>query len=93
MLNKNFGKLINDKLQYAPNPLATKGVFISNPSKSEYMARGFLPVIIDEKPIKEGSVFSPYYVKTDKAIIKKWKEIILPIIEEAEENLDTLTIN
>ena len=92
MLNKDFGKLVNDKLQYAPNPLVKEGVVISNPSKFEYMARGFFPVVIDEKPIKEGSVFTPYFVKTDKAIIKKWKEIILPIVEEVEEDLESLTL-
>lgn len=91
MLNKNFGKLINNKLQYAPNPLAKGSIIISNPSKSEYMARGFLPVLAEEKPIKEGSVFTPYFVETENAIVKKWKEIVLPIIEETEDGLRVVT--
>lgn len=91
MLNRNFGKLINGKLQYAPNPLVSRDVVISNPSKIEYVERGFLPISIDEKPIKEGSAFVPYYVKTDTAIMKKWREIVLPIVEETEEDLSMLT--
>lgn len=82
MQNKNFGKLIDGIVHYAPNPISRGGVTISNPSKVEYLSRGYMPIILTERPQKEGAVYLPYYMVEDNEIIKKWKEIILPEIPE-----------
>lgn len=89
MQNKNFGKLIGGIIHYAPNPISRGGVTISNPSKAEYMERGYFPIIETEKPKKEGSLFISFYEREENSIVKKWKEIILPIIEPI--NIDDIS--
>lgn len=48
-MNKEFGKIVDGKIVYAPDSLDAEGGVKMNPSESSYLAAGWKK-IIDEKP-------------------------------------------
>lgn len=45
-MNKKFGKLEEDNLIYAPSVLVIKDKQIISPSESDYLANGYLPIVL-----------------------------------------------
>ena len=79
-MNRNFGKLADGKLTYAPDYIRIDEMGVWNPTAEMYAAAGWLPVV-DEKPTGKVGV---YYIpdgweERDGAIWRKWREE--PIVE------------
>lgn len=71
-----YAKLINGKLQIAPNPLITNNKVIANPTNEMLMQEGYLPVVEITKP----SDTTDYYYKDeyeikDNQILQNWKQV------------------
>lgn len=88
-MNRNFGKLADGKLTYAPDYIRIDEMGIWNPTVEMYAAAGWLPVV-DEKPTGKVGV---YYVpngweQVDGRIVRRYDErpIVAPptvyIVEE-----------
>ena len=45
-----YGKLINNNLVSAPNPILIDGAYIGNPPGSVYEAEGYKPVVYSDPP-------------------------------------------
>lgn len=88
-MNRNFGKLNDGRLTYAPGAVQTADGFHINPTAEHYAAAGWLPVI-DERPgDKLGVYFIPDgWEERDGAIRRTYREepIVAPptvyIVEE-----------
>lgn len=68
-----FGKLINNKLTYAPKSLVIDGIRIINPTDEMYLEQGYLPIEHTEKPTTNDGhyAFHRWVVKNGK-ILQKW---------------------
>lgn len=78
MENINYGKIENEKLIYAKNPLWVGNKMIGNPTAQDYENNGFKPVIYSEMPIKEGCYYTATYTDDGTVIKQGWKEHELP---------------
>ena len=61
MLNRNYGKLMNDaRIMYAPSEVKVGNTYFPAPTEEQYAACGYLP-IDSTKPEKDGA----YFVSTE----------------------------
>jgi hypothetical protein len=72
-----YAKLENGKLtklfRSPGGATVLSGKFTRNPTESDILAAGYLPVLETEEPeSKEGFVKSSKWLQTDSAIVKKW---------------------
>ena len=60
-MNRNFGRLTEGELTYAPSSLVIDGHTILNPTAESYAAAGYLPVYTSEpsEPAPEGFHYEP----------------------------------
>lgn len=77
MINKNFGKIENNEFSYAPNPLIEPsenqpGLWTND--SALYIQHGYLPIEVEEQPIKEGYYYIPIYSQGEGKIIQSWEE-------------------
>ena len=76
-INRNFGKLIEGALTYAPSVIVIDGRTILNPNAESYAAAGYLPVV-DAAPIvppREGYHWAADgWEARDGAIRRVWRE-------------------
>ena len=76
-INRNFGKLIEGAITYAPSVLVLDGRTILNPNVESYAAAGYLPVV-DAAPIvppREGYHYTPDgWEEREGAIRRVWRE-------------------
>lgn len=49
-MNRNYGKLENSALVYAPNAVTVDGRLVLNPNAEQYAAAGWLPVVNNPAP-------------------------------------------
>ena len=76
-LNRNFGKLIDGELTYAPRSLVIDGREIWNPRAETYARAGYLPVVeaSPSDPPREGYHYAPDgWEERDGAIRRVWRE-------------------
>ena len=76
-INRNFGKLIEGALAYAPRSLVIDGREIWNPRAETYAQAGFLPVVeaSPSDPPREGYHYAPDgWEERDGAIRRVWRE-------------------
>lgn len=101
-----YAKLINDTLTKCvifPNGMAIlDGRFKRNPTESDILAAGYLPIQETEEPTaKEGFVKSSKWVQTDSTIVKKWtvKRDMRPLSQNAvtskliAQQINTLSVD
>ena len=94
-----YGKLIDGKLVYAPNPLKSGNYKIYNPKPEHYEAEGYLEVIEADYPeVAEGEVkyYEKHYVERNGKIYGEWVEVeapedvpTQPTLEERTAKLET----
>jgi len=77
-MNKNFGKLENDKLEYAPDVLVLSDRVVANPSAATYISAGWFP--IDESAPEDPPPVGSHYEAdgweiSEQTIVKKWKTV------------------
>jgi len=76
-INRNFGKLIEGVVTYAPSVLVLDGRTILNPNAESYAAAGYLPVVdaAPSVPPREGYHYNPDgWEERDGAIRRVWRE-------------------
>lgn len=80
-MNRNFGKLIDGRIEYAPSTLCKRGEYNMMPSALDYYTFGWLPVV-DEKPTtppREGYHWSPAgWIQDIGTIRRKYVEVENP---------------
>ena len=85
--NYNYAKLIDNKLEYAPNILVIGNEQIINAPAETYKAQGYLPIERTEQPeAEEGFYYSPIYVEDNNKIIQQWEKVeyfVDDVIEKA----------
>lgn len=72
-----YAKLINGKIEWAKNPLWIGNTMVANPTEEHYKSMGFLPVVLQEIPQKDGYYFEPRYIEIDGKIYQYWEEKVL----------------
>ena len=76
-----YGKIINnDKIEFAKNPLWIDGKMIANPTEEHYVQAGYLPVITQPIPQRDGYYYEPYYKVISGAIYEFWDEKIASVL-------------
>ena len=76
-MNRNFGRLTEGELTYAPSSLVIDGHTILNPTAESYAAAGYLPVDTSapSDPPREGYHWTPDgWEERDGAIRRVWRE-------------------
>lgn len=80
-----YAKLINNNVQYAPNPILIEDNYIGNPPIENYLEEGYKPVIYTEQPELQGSgYYKEVWKETETNIIQDWEWI------DGEESEETL---
>lgn len=79
-LSVRYGKLENGILKYAPRSLDVGGATKANPTRDDYLAAGYKPVVAQSAPVGLPRVKGQRYVRDgwiDKpaAIVTKWKAV------------------
>lgn len=75
---QKFGKVVDNRVVYAPQPLEYDGHINTNPSDEMYLAAGYLPVRIDND-----TIVSQYNIEqTDTEIVVYQHVVIMPTPEE-----------
>ena len=80
--NRNFGKLVDGALTYAPRSLTIDGREIWNPRAETYARAGYLPVVeaSPSDPPREGYHYTPDgWEERDGAIRRVWREEANPL--------------
>lgn len=68
-----YAKLINNYLQYAPNPILHNGMIRYNPPGSVYEAEGYKPVSLTDQPEPLGvGRWIETWMETEDAIVQGW---------------------
>ena len=76
MLNRNYGKLMNDaRIMYAPSEVKVGNTYYPAPTAEQYAACGYLP-IDSTKPEKDGAYFvsTEYGDIVDGRIVRRYDE-------------------
>lgn len=74
--NIKFGRLVNNVLEYADNPLEDNGQMIINPSREVYLRHGFKEIIKSYPQHREGYHFvHDGFTETSTQIIFKFKYV------------------
>ena len=78
-----YGKLINNTLTLAPNPIIVADRQIGNPPAEVYTAEGYKPVRYTDPPVVAGGfVAVPGWEETAEEIVQVWTIEEVPITEE-----------
>ena len=85
-----YGKLIDGKLQIAPNPLKADGKTIANPNEEMLLKQGYMPVLFTEQPRKEGYYYIACYKVENNKIIQYWQEYKVEETQTLENRLDNV---
>ena len=85
-----YGKIIDGKLVFAPNPMVSGDYKIYNPKSEHYEAEGYLEVIETEYP--EGDkYYEKTYTERDGKIYGEWVETEAPEATEPTPSLEERT--
>ena len=84
-----YGKLIDNKLETAPNPLKADGKTIANPSEEMLLKQGYMPVLFTEQPCREGYYYIACYKVENNQIIQYWQEYKVDETKTLEDRLIT----
>ena len=95
MVNINYGKLIDGRIQYAPVPMNIDGADTWTNDESVFASQGFLPVVNTEEPVRDGYFYTSSWNEMKGRIVKVWNEHIIPEppTDEDVSNIDETTEN
>lgn len=83
--NRNFAKLENGVLTYAPVPLVIDGENVWTNDETIYLEQGYYKVVRTEVPVNEGFYYTEYWEIEGDEIVQKWEEhVVEPEPEEPE---------
>lgn len=94
-----YGKLIDNRLQIAPNPVVIDDKTIANPTADILSQQGYLPVVTTNPPNNDGCYYTPIYSEHDGKICQEWEEHklgeendeIAQIKKQVNENAEQIT--
>ncbi len=85
-----YGKLIDNKLETAPNPLKADGKTIANPNEDMLLKQGYMPVLFTEQPRRDGYYYIACYKVENNQIIQCWQEYKVDETKTLEDRLITV---
>lgn len=69
-----YAKLLNNNVQYAPNPINIDDNWYGNPSEEVYLEQGYKPVIYTQQPESQGyGYYAEAWEETETDIIQVWE--------------------
>ena len=86
MINRNYGKLINEYPQYLRLPIQLTaditingvvhpaGSWLSTDDEAAILELGYKPIIRTEAPVKDGYYYTEKWTDTGAAIVQEWEE-------------------
>ena len=78
-----YAKLINNQIQFAPNPIIVGDRQIGNPPGEVYEVQGYKPVTYTDSPeVEPGYIAVPGWEEQAEAIVQTWT------IEEEPDEVD-----
>lgn len=86
MKTAKYGRLEAGKIQYADVPLVIDGVQVWTNDPAVYATAGYLPVMMAEKPQKDGYIYTCEFVELDGAIVQVWTEHEIPQTDEITDS-------
>lgn len=70
-----YGKIIDNRLQIAPNPVVMDDKTIANPSGDILMQLGYLPVVTKNEPaFADGYYYKSVYTENEGKIYQDWEK-------------------
>lgn len=85
MITKDYGKIVDGNLIYAPVPLPVGGVPTWTNNPAIYAGEGYLPVQHSEKPEREGYWYERVWEEQDGVIRETWVEHEIPPTNEISD--------
>lgn len=83
---EDYGKLVNNELQFAPVYLEIGNNNVWNASSAEYLAQGWLPIIYTAKPTAPYNYdYVPEYTEENDTIVQSWVLVESPVKYSIEE--------
>lgn len=82
-----YGKFIDEKFVFAPNPMTVGEYKVYNPTPENYKAEGYLEIIETEYPA-DNKYYVKRYTERDGAIYETWIEAEMPNILEPIPTLE-----
>lgn len=68
-----YGKLINNEIRWAKNPIVYNGFRIANPPAEIYLALGYKPVLFTDPPeVEPGWIAVPSWREDHDEIVQIW---------------------
>ncbi len=95
-----YGKIIDSRLQIAPNPVVMDDKTIANPSSDILKQLGYLPVITKKQPaFTDGYYYKSIYIENEGKIYQDWEkhkleeetDEIAQIEKQVNENAEQIT--
>lgn len=88
-----YAKLISNQIHYAPRRLRIDSNWVYNPTETQLLDAGYLPVIESEPPEPtDGYYYNPVYEEANGQIVQSWVAVEIPTTDEVtpEEALDII---
>ena len=77
-MNRNFGKLVDGSVRYAPNNITVNGVTYAAPTAEQYLDAGWKSVDTARPPEKEGFYIRAVgWVELEHDIVGKWEYVAI----------------
>ena len=78
-MNTKYGRLVNGRIEYAPNALETEDGVKMNPGEASYLAAGWKKVEDVPPAPDEGCTVEPSgWTETDTTLTRVYKQIAMP---------------
>ena len=87
-----YAKLLNQVIQFAPNPIAIGDRQIGNPPAEIYLSEGYKPVTYTDPPgdPDPGYIWVSSWVETDESIVQTWEQVEEPDEVDSERAMEIL---
>ena len=78
-----YAKLINNYPSYAPHRLRVGETWVYNPTETQLLDAGYLPVIETEPPVTDEFHYAePHWAIENNQIVQSWELVEIPITDE-----------
>lgn len=87
-----YAKIVDGKIQFAPNPVNINGAFIGNPPASVYEDAGYKPVTFTNPPreVPDGHYWKETWTESNGTLLQEWVLTEAPDDVTAEEAMQIL---
>lgn len=85
MKNKNFGKLIGNRVKHVVVPIVIDGQQIWTNDPAVFLSQGYYPITYTDKPVLAGYYYTESYEMHGDTIVQVWVEHEFPPITDDTE--------